>query len=196
MFAGVSFFMWMKASEQGVPPSVTPTSAPSLPAKARIDERSGPTSEWVTYVNEKYGYSIMYPSDFQLRSSEFGKSGERIGEADQKVVFFAKNSQGDWVSYVSIEVSWDNYTKVLDRDNLSFGEPQGAEVRQEKVRVGGKEGIKRTGMEVSSGGQLIRIYLPTARCTYLFSCSPNFLEEEPQFYIEYFDLMLSTFTLM
>lgn len=59
-------------------PSVTTQDTTTPPPKSE----SSPESEWKTYTNKKYGYTIDYPAFWTERS--FGDSGTGLGDHTQK----------------------------------------------------------------------------------------------------------------
>lgn len=108
---GVAFYFKTidKISKPGVPaPSVVQQPAPiSAPAVQQAQSMSDKTKGWNTYTNNRYGYTISYPSNwFADTTSSEEPVAKRGGPGDANAEFLG----GD--------TSWSNYKGSFDLESV------------------------------------------------------------------------------
>jgi hypothetical protein len=110
----IGFYMGMNSvSEELVVAEIqtTPivsTSATSTPTNSPID-----TSDWKTYTNNEYGYSLKYPSDWELKeySNMEGSPITLISPETKKIIEQNTTSGG---ASISSEFQIDYYPSITD----------------------------------------------------------------------------------
>jgi hypothetical protein len=71
---GATYYVANQSQKPASSSNQTPTTAPSP------TPTPDPTSDWKTYTNTKYGYSVKYPSDWKIQSPGGGSNGELCRE--------------------------------------------------------------------------------------------------------------------
>ncbi len=100
-------------------PSVAPTVTPSLTAASPISETE--TTNWQTYTNTKYGYSLKYPVNEGLRQFTCGTSWGEVGGEE---TFALDNSElrpcelQEWYYPIQIDVIKGNEVDVRKPETL------------------------------------------------------------------------------
>lgn len=141
------------ASIKNFPPVIIqPTIAPTITPAPNID-----ISDWNTYKNEKYGYEVKYPKDWELK--DFGKNGKiEIGKKLPEINLLGGHDYG-LISIEAIDViNFDSLEQWVDQ-NYSVNESQHLRFKKE-IKIDNRFGIYREIINSVAGGYQNDAYIP------------------------------------
>lgn len=95
-------------------PTVIP-SIPSVPTQVVLDE----ATNWKTYTNTKYGYSLKYPSDYNIESCHYCTD---LPKMEMISIFYAlatNNSQG--YGFISINIIYPSLEDIRKLNKITIG---------------------------------------------------------------------------
>lgn len=145
--------------------------SPTISMESMKQTSPSPTSkltvnnEMKTYNNAKYGYSLNYPHDWDVK--EFPASNGQI-----EVTSFNPTKVTDRLSAVFVSVSSNSY----DKESFGYGDP---------IKVGNFMGKKEKGGGPPNADVHLRVVAPLGTKSIIFESSTN--------YEKVFDEMLSSF---
>ncbi len=176
--------------QEGLKPSPTPSPI------ATLTPTPGPTAEWKTYTNPKYGFSLTYPIDIEFSASELNPSFLGVDMSTEKLDFNR--------NYLD---SKKTYQRAADNEHFFSLEIAGKSTnappecstynQNNKIKIDGHPGVFSEKSFIQGGGPGYSkfICIENGQYTYLFltQYSANSPKESQQAVIRLFDQILSTF---
>ncbi|PJE67671.1 hypothetical protein COU95_01115 [Candidatus Shapirobacteria bacterium CG10_big_fil_rev_8_21_14_0_10_40_9] len=190
VFAGAVFGAY-KFGQRQVQPGPWPTPTPKAVATPTPDE----TANWKTYTNTKYGYSIKYPPDFEIKEAEIANTpligGVSILDPkarDEKIAPKYRLLFGISLYRTENEAIEEIYKEPLSQ---YLGQKEFANIGTIAwVELDGKRAVRTTGS--STGGFFDRVEAINKEIKFNIE-ETAFTEEEREANKQTLNLMLSTF---
>jgi hypothetical protein len=107
------------------------------PVEPRLSPPPSAISDWKTYKNPSFGYSLFYPPEFKPR--EQGRVSDRVLD----VVSLVGTFEGKYVPLLQVKVSSLSYEEELTKRGLEKPSGFASEGKtKERILVSGLEGVK------------------------------------------------------
>lgn len=199
--AGVYYFGKQNSSQPRNTPIVSESQKPSTPSSTTTKDEF---SDWKTYTNKKYGYSVRYPADWLMTEGEstavdipkIHSFSLTKTDKTQNQVDLPGDFKDDAKYVISIRVSPNSSNYTAQEYILQNVSPESQEEFKKELQdiiVGGGKGVKLLQAAAPASGLATTIYISHANKIYEFSYGAMAHQETHTKFMNIFDQILSTF---